>query len=76
MGFKMRRHAPSDQVMVPASRDPFESPKWAPPIWHMPEGLILLVNLVRGLVRGVWFALRHPVTTTITAATPPLARSA
>jgi S-DNA-T family DNA segregation ATPase FtsK/SpoIIIE len=65
MALKMRRHTPSDQVMVPASRDPFESPKWAPPIWHMPEGLVLLVNLMRGLVRGVVFALRHFIATTI-----------
>src|SRR5262245_57519391 len=69
MALKMRRHTPSDQVMVPASRDPFESPKWAPPIWHMPEGVILLVNLVRAFFRGVWFALRHPASTTVVAVT-------
>ena len=58
--WQFRKSAPSDNVMVPATADPFESPKWAPPIWHMPEGLVLLVNLVRGLVRVVLFAIRHP----------------
>ena len=47
--------------MVPATTDPFESPKWAPPVWHMPEVLVLLVNLVRSLVRLVLFAVRHPM---------------
>jgi S-DNA-T family DNA segregation ATPase FtsK/SpoIIIE len=60
-GWQFRKSAPSDNVMVPATSDPFESPKWAPPIWHMPEGLVLLVNLVRGLLRLVLFAVRHPI---------------
>lgn len=58
--WQFRKSAPSDNVMVPATADPFESPKWAPPIWHMPEGLVLLVNLVRGLLKVVLFAIRHP----------------
>ena len=59
--WQFRKSAPSDNVMVPATADPFESPKWAPPIWHMPEGLVLIVNLVRGLIRLVFFAVRHPM---------------
>lgn len=61
MGWEFRRSAPSDNVMVPATSDPFESPKWAPPIWHMPPMLVLLVNLVRGLVSLVAFCARHPI---------------
>ncbi|MEV5709930.1 FtsK/SpoIIIE domain-containing protein [Actinoallomurus sp. NPDC052274] len=57
----LRKDAPSDNVMVPATADPFESPKWAPPIWHMPPALVLVVNLVRALVRLVGFLARHPI---------------
>jgi S-DNA-T family DNA segregation ATPase FtsK/SpoIIIE len=58
-GWEFRRSAPSDNVMVPATADPFESPKWAPPVWHMPPMLVLLVNLVRGLVGLVLVLVRH-----------------
>jgi S-DNA-T family DNA segregation ATPase FtsK/SpoIIIE len=65
MGWEFRRSAPSDNVMVPATSDPFESPKWAPPVWHMPPALVLLVNLLRGLVGLVVFLARHPITTSV-----------
>src|SRR5690349_13743137 len=66
MGWEFRRSAPSDNVMVPATADPFESPKWAPPVWHMPPALVLLVNLVRGLVGLVLVLARHwPTTVTV-----------
>jgi S-DNA-T family DNA segregation ATPase FtsK/SpoIIIE len=61
MGWEFRRSAPSDNVMVPATSDPFESPKWAPPVWHMPPVLVLLVNIFRGLARLLVFAARHPI---------------
>ena len=67
MGWEFRRSAPSDNVMVPATADPFESPKWAPPIWHMPPALVLLVNLARGLVGLALVAARHWVTTAAVA---------
>jgi S-DNA-T family DNA segregation ATPase FtsK/SpoIIIE len=52
--------------MVPATSDPFESPKWAPPIWHMPPALVMLVNLVRGLGGLVVLLIRHwPTTVTL-----------
>jgi S-DNA-T family DNA segregation ATPase FtsK/SpoIIIE len=57
--WEFRRSAPSDNVMVPATSDPFESPKWAPPVWHMPPMLVLIVNLVRGLVGLVLVLVRH-----------------
>ncbi|MCO6004488.1 FtsK/SpoIIIE domain-containing protein [Actinoallomurus purpureus] len=59
----LRKDAPSDNVMVPATADPFEGPRWAPPVWHMPQGLVLVVNLVRTLVRLVLFLVRHPIAT-------------
>jgi S-DNA-T family DNA segregation ATPase FtsK/SpoIIIE len=67
MGWEFRRSAPSDNVMVPATSDPFESPKWAPPVWHMPPALVLLVNLLRGLVGLGLVLARHWPTTLIVA---------
>ncbi|WP_325053049.1 FtsK/SpoIIIE domain-containing protein [Thermomonospora amylolytica] len=61
MSWEFRKVKPGDNVAVEAQRDPFAAPKWAPPIWHMPEGLVLLVNLLRLLARAVVFCLRHPI---------------
>ena len=61
MSWEFRKVKPGDNVAVEAQRDPFAAPKWAPPIWHMPEGLVLLVNLLRILARAVVFCLRHPI---------------
>ncbi|GAB2824366.1 FtsK/SpoIIIE domain-containing protein [Actinoallomurus bryophytorum] len=58
-GWEFRRSAPSDNVMVPATSDPFESPKWAPPVWHMPPMLVVIVNLVRGIVALALVVIRH-----------------
>jgi S-DNA-T family DNA segregation ATPase FtsK/SpoIIIE len=66
-GWEFRRSAPSDNVMVPATSDPFESPKWAPPVWHMPPMLVLIVNLVRGLVALALVLIRHWATTVAVA---------
>ncbi len=68
MGWEFRKNTPSDNVMVPATADPFESPKWAPPVWHMPPALVLAVNLIRALVRLVVFLVRHPIATLVAAA--------
>jgi DNA segregation ATPase FtsK/SpoIIIE, S-DNA-T family len=67
MGWEFKRSSPSDNVMVPATSDPFESPKWAPPVWHMPPALVLLVNLVRSLLGLVGFLIRHPVAVAVAA---------
>ncbi len=61
MAWEFRKLGPGDNVAVEAQRDPFAAPKWAPPVWHMPEGLVLLVNLVRALVRTVVFLVRNIV---------------
>ncbi|GAB3989917.1 FtsK/SpoIIIE domain-containing protein [Actinoallomurus acanthiterrae] len=61
MGFEIRKQNPSDNVIVPATSDPFERPRWAPPVWHMPPALVLAINLVRALVRLVVFLARHSI---------------
>ncbi|TDB87990.1 cell division protein FtsK, partial [Actinomadura sp. KC216] len=64
MAWEFRKLGPGENVAVEAQRDPFAAPKWAPPVWHMPEALVLLVNAVRALVRAVVFLVRNilPVT--------------
>ncbi|TQM72271.1 S-DNA-T family DNA segregation ATPase FtsK/SpoIIIE [Actinomadura hallensis] len=61
MAWEFRKLAPGENVAVETQRDPFAAPKWAPPVWHMPEGLVLLVNAVRVLVRTVVFLVRNIV---------------
>ena len=61
MAWEFRKLGPGENVAVEAQRDPFAAPKWAPPVWHMPEGLVLLVNAVRVLVRTVVFLVRNIV---------------
>jgi hypothetical protein len=37
MGWEFgRKTGPSENVMIPGSTDPFEAPKWATPVLHMP----------------------------------------
>ncbi|MEU8117628.1 FtsK/SpoIIIE domain-containing protein [Spirillospora sp. NPDC049024] len=61
MAWEFRKLGPGENVAVEAQRDPFAAPKWAPPVWHMPEGLVLLVNAVRALVRTIVFLVRNIV---------------
>ncbi|MGI5420953.1 FtsK/SpoIIIE domain-containing protein [Actinomadura luteofluorescens] len=61
MAWEFRKLGPGENVAVEAQRDPFAAPKWAPPVWHMPEGLVLLVNLVRVIVRTAVFLVRNIV---------------
>ncbi|XVQ11193.1 FtsK/SpoIIIE domain-containing protein [Spirillospora sp. CA-255316] len=61
MAWEFRKLGPGENVAVEAQKDPFAAPKWAPPVWHMPEGLVLLVNAVRVLVRTVVFLFRNIV---------------
>ena len=67
MSWEFRKLGPGENVAVEAQRDPFAAPKWAPPVWHMPEGLVLLVNLVRAVVRTVVFLVRNIVPVSIAA---------
>ncbi|WP_242893929.1 FtsK/SpoIIIE domain-containing protein [Actinomadura litoris] len=61
MSWEFRKLGPGENVAVETQDDPFAAPKWAPPVWHMPEGLVLLVNLARGLVGAVVFLVRNIV---------------
>jgi DNA segregation ATPase FtsK/SpoIIIE, S-DNA-T family len=61
MAWEFRKVGPGENVAVEAQSDPFAAPKWAPPVWHMSEGLIIVVNLLRGLVGLVAFAVRNIV---------------
>ncbi|MGI5324835.1 FtsK/SpoIIIE domain-containing protein [Actinomadura nitritigenes] len=67
MSWEFRKLGPGENVAVEAQRDPFAAPKWAPPVWHMPEGLVLLVNLVRAVVRTVVFLIRNIVPVSVAA---------
>ncbi|WP_243712999.1 FtsK/SpoIIIE domain-containing protein [Actinomadura sp. 6K520] len=61
MAWEFRKLAPGENVAVETQRDPFAAPKWAPPVWHMPEGLVLIVNAARALVRVLVFLVRNIV---------------
>jgi DNA segregation ATPase FtsK/SpoIIIE, S-DNA-T family len=41
--------------------DPFAPAAWRSPVHRTPEWIIWLVQLIRLLVRTVWFLLRHPL---------------
>ncbi|WP_286990694.1 FtsK/SpoIIIE domain-containing protein [Thermomonospora sp. CIF 1] len=59
MAWEFRKLGPGENIAVEAADDPFAPPKWAPPVWHMPEGLVLLVNALRGLLALVVFCVRN-----------------
>ncbi|MGK5551694.1 FtsK/SpoIIIE domain-containing protein [Actinomadura kijaniata] len=67
MTWQFRKTGPGDGIVAEASTDPFSPPKWAPPVWHMPEGLVLLVNAVRILVRLAVFTVRNIVPVSVAA---------
>ncbi|WUH99654.1 FtsK/SpoIIIE domain-containing protein [Spirillospora sp. NBC_00431] len=67
MAWEFRKLGPGENVAVEAQRDPFAGPKWAPPVWHMPDALVLLVNAVRAVVRTVVFLVRNIVPVSVTA---------
>jgi len=41
--------------------DPFAAPVWRSPVHRTPEWIIWLVQLIRLLVRVIWFVIRHPL---------------
>ncbi|MEV4674271.1 FtsK/SpoIIIE domain-containing protein [Actinomadura sp. NPDC049382] len=67
MAWEFRKLGPGENVAVEAQRDPFAAPKWAPPVWHMPEGLVLIVNVARALARTAVFLVRNIVPVSIAA---------
>jgi S-DNA-T family DNA segregation ATPase FtsK/SpoIIIE len=41
--------------------DPFAAPVWRSPVHRTPEWVIWLVQLIRLVVRVIWFLIRHPL---------------
>ena len=52
---------PGEQYAQVDNADPFAAPVWRSPVHRTPEWVIWLVQLLRLLVRVVWFLIRHPL---------------
>jgi S-DNA-T family DNA segregation ATPase FtsK/SpoIIIE len=50
-----------EQIAQVDNSDPFAAPVWRSPVHRTPEWVIWLVQLIRLLVRVVWFLIRHPL---------------
>jgi S-DNA-T family DNA segregation ATPase FtsK/SpoIIIE len=57
----MRGRVEGQQYAQVDNTDPFASPIWRSPVYRTPEWVIWLVQLLRLLVRLVWFLVRHPL---------------
>jgi DNA segregation ATPase FtsK/SpoIIIE, S-DNA-T family len=55
------RNVTGEQLAQVDNPDPFASPVWRSPVYRTPEPVIWLVQLIRLVIRVVWFVLRHPV---------------
>ena len=58
---RMRDHVPGEQYAQVDNADPFTAPVWRSPVHRTPEWVIWLVQLVRLLIRVIWFLIRHPL---------------
>jgi S-DNA-T family DNA segregation ATPase FtsK/SpoIIIE len=57
----MRGRMTGEQYAQVDNPDPFASPVWRSPGYRTPEGVIYLVQALRGLWRLAWFLIRHPL---------------
>ena len=57
----MRDHVPGEQYAQVDNADPFTAPVWRSPVHRTPEWVIWLVQLIRLLIRVIWFLIRHPL---------------
>jgi len=57
----MRGSVRGEQYAQVDNPDPFASPVWRSPVYRTPEGVIYLVQALRGLWRLAWFLIRHPL---------------
>jgi hypothetical protein len=55
------RNVTGEQLAQVDNPDPFASPVWRSPVYRTPEGVIYLVQALRGLWRLAWFLIRHPL---------------
>src|SRR5271169_3184000 len=56
-----RNGVTGEQLAQVDNRDPFAAPVWRSPVYRTPEGVILVVQLLRLIWRVLWFALTHPL---------------
>ncbi len=56
----MRNKVLGEQFAQVDNPDPFAPPVWRSPVYRTPEAVIWVMQLVRLLVRVVWFVIRHP----------------
>jgi len=57
----MREKFSGQQYAQVDNADPFAAPVWRSPVHRTPEWIIWLVQLIRLLVRALWFLIRHPL---------------
>jgi S-DNA-T family DNA segregation ATPase FtsK/SpoIIIE len=57
----MRGSVRGEQYAQVDNPDPFASPVWRSPVYRTPEGVIYLVQALRGLWRLARFLIRHPL---------------
>ena len=53
--------ATGEQFAQVDNPDPFAPPVWRSPVYRTPEAVIWIVQLVRLLVRVIWFVIWHPL---------------
>jgi S-DNA-T family DNA segregation ATPase FtsK/SpoIIIE len=63
----MRKVITGEQVAQLYNRDPFALPVWRAPVYQIPAGIIVLVQLVRLLAWLVRMVARHPLAATVVA---------
>ena len=56
-----------EQLAQVDKRDPFAIPVWRSPVYRTPEGVIMIVQLIRLIWRVLWFALTHPAVDAVAA---------
>jgi len=62
-----RNGVTGEQLAQVDNRDPFAAPVWRSPVYRTPEGVILVVQLLRLIWRVLWFALTHPLLDAVAA---------
>jgi DNA segregation ATPase FtsK/SpoIIIE, S-DNA-T family len=58
---RSRSRVAGEQLAQVDNRDPFASPVWRSPVYRTPEGVIVVVQLLRLVWRVLWFTLTHPL---------------
>ena len=55
------REFTGEQIAQVDNADPFAATAWRSPVHRTPEWIIWLVQLIRLLIRVIWFLIRHPL---------------